>query len=234
MENSLLGTLPAEMRNTIWSLVLCDPEPVRVELPKSLFSPERHKYRYLPGLLASCKQARDEGRQMFLASNTFQLETPSRPASVCTPPNLDEGVRLRAFLHHLDRAGLPPPASLVIRIRRSYSGVSVRDSPLPYGREMPQQLREVIVLTAHAGIPNVVCRLETSFGFSAVRTADISMGDFRRSARSEIERLEQESKSDHFPRTPCGMAMLYMWTTLSHTENMPGVQIPPRAPAKSG
>lgn len=189
-----------------------------VACQKTFYPGMTMRYQFLPGLLVTCKQARNEGAKMFLGVNTFQLQIQLKPASDCATPYRDDGRHLYAFLRHLERAGLPPPANLIVRIRRKYSHLSTVMYHYKYGMEIFQQLVEICRLTAKIPTTNVVCRVEALWGTSSSESADIAFPDALESARRQRLGLEERSGSIHFPRTPWGMAASFLWRVLEHME----------------
>lgn len=77
--SSPLLTLPAEIRNIIWSEVLVEPEPIPLGwlLAKAPFALDRVALwvRVEPGLLAACHAIRAEATAMFYANNVFKLRS---------------------------------------------------------------------------------------------------------------------------------------------------------------
>ena len=82
MEKSPLASLPAEIRNTIWEIVVQRPAPISFgTIHHNVALNEYHKTTKGPGGTASmvailqvCRQTRDECSQLLYASNTFQFE----------------------------------------------------------------------------------------------------------------------------------------------------------------
>lgn len=64
MDASPLATLPGELRNRIWRLVVVKLNAINVS---DLTSPQE------PALLATCHQARKEASGIYYAENTFLL-----------------------------------------------------------------------------------------------------------------------------------------------------------------
>lgn len=59
-----LLSLPAELRNRIWSLTLLETE--RIDMS--------HKCRYrIPGLLSACRQIREEAAPIYYSENHFNF-----------------------------------------------------------------------------------------------------------------------------------------------------------------
>lgn len=63
MENSLLATLPGELRNRIWRFTCVETDAITVDK-----NPTR-----LPGLLFTCSQIREESHSIYFAENTFRV-----------------------------------------------------------------------------------------------------------------------------------------------------------------
>lgn len=213
MESSPLGSLPGELRNEIYRLALCEKEPIEVECQAATYPGVPRRYRFLPGLLVTCKQARAEASEVYLADNTFKLQINPSAATQLLRLGQDDARHFWAFLAHLRCAGLPPPSNIVVYIRRIYSDVKARADRSMYAREVADQLYEITQLAVRdAPGSRVVCRLQASWG-CAVAEKDLEiLPDITTSAVREMEVLQRDTGSTHFR---C-MAAFFLWTDLEY------------------
>ncbi|KAK3686761.1 hypothetical protein LTR37_019511 [Vermiconidia calcicola] len=96
MDNSPLRTLPAELRNNIYELVLYRPECIAISKENGrLQLQSEHQFEHITALTATCSEIRGEASPIFFAINRFKLLTDqfSRKRSLS-----DIEARGRAFL----------------------------------------------------------------------------------------------------------------------------------------
>lgn len=80
MENSALSTLPPELRNNIYELVVVGDHPVKIMWPTN--TTHRFLYRKAPkfltstrsSLLQTCRQSRNEASPIYYSFNTFAFD----------------------------------------------------------------------------------------------------------------------------------------------------------------
>lgn len=85
VEDSLLGRLPAELRNTIYELVLVSAKPINVMVRDQYLHYFQQPVPNPPpasptALIQTCKTIAAESRLIFYSSNTFRLHAAPTPA----------------------------------------------------------------------------------------------------------------------------------------------------------
>ncbi|KAI5357489.1 hypothetical protein Slin14017_G119910 [Septoria linicola] len=212
MSKSPLDSLPPELRNTIYSLVLISEEaPIVVSCEAASTSNAPRRYTYLPGILATCRQARAEATNMFFTLNTFELRIKPRQARDMFQPRQDEARHLWAFLDSLKLARFPIPPKILVRIDRSFSHVGVRQSVS--GREIMHQLSETRKFALGQRISNMTCIIETSWGENSISTT-IDLANLYASVSQRKQEIELQHPRAHFPKSGIGMATFWHWKTL--------------------
>ena len=124
---SPLLSLPAELRNTIWTLVLVQSEQA---LPNHLFpgAPPRRQDRICANVLRTCRQVNNEATPIFYGENTFT----AHPTLLATLPSL-------LLLTRPHRVSLPPVKCprMAKLIRRWYIHVRLDTDP-QFGKELAE------------------------------------------------------------------------------------------------
>ncbi|KAM3421991.1 hypothetical protein BST61_g2368 [Cercospora zeina] len=193
MDASPLGGLPAEIRNNIYDLVLLSEDPIQVTCEAAATPGAPRRYKFLPGLLATCKQICSESEQIFFKRNTFNVNIAPRPAKIDFRPYCDEAHALWAFLNGLKRSRFPTPKHITLRISRSFGRISARDSQYFNGAETCHQLNEIEKFTIGWRIEKVECVIESSWGFTATpEIANIDMRNVRGSIRAAFDAFEEK------------------------------------------
>ncbi|PIB00785.1 hypothetical protein CB0940_02163 [Cercospora beticola] len=173
MDSSPFGTLPAELRNDIYELVLLSEEPILVHCEAAATPGVPRKYRYLPGIIATCKQVRNECEQIFFKRNTSQVGISPRPAKIELTPYRDEAHALWAFLNGLQRVHFSMPKHITFKISRSYSQLSCSISQHFQGAEIRHLLYEIEKFTLGRQIEKVECEIESTWGITATHESTV-------------------------------------------------------------
>ncbi|GIZ38688.1 hypothetical protein CKM354_000209500 [Cercospora kikuchii] len=215
MDSSPFGTLPAEIRNDIYELVLLSEEPILVHCEAAATPGVPRKYRYLPGLIATCKQIRRESEQIFFKRNTFHVSIAPRPAKIEFAPYRDEAHAFWAFLNGVQRIGFSTPKHITVKISRSYSQLGTSIGPYFQGAEIRHLLLEIEKFTLGRGIEKVECEIESTWGFTATRESTIiGMNNMSRSAISGFAAYLEKYPLGYLAYHPDGIVCHFHWKVL--------------------
>jgi hypothetical protein len=144
MDKSPLGTLPPELRNRIYELVLPWPTPFKIGYNVwrdiSLAYGDEARFSRPTALLRTCIQIRNECRGVFFATNTFELEARNEQMIVEIP---------RHFLRKLGDKNSAMLRQVSVLYLRNPISMRIGDHRHPQHKILLRRMKELRKNTSH-------------------------------------------------------------------------------------